>query len=95
VVARGGSGVVLVHRRFPADVSAPATSAHETTQFFFLLVALLLKVDLDGQGSSFFYSGIVGALSIFPFCLPVALKLYAYFFGTLEMRSLVNDNTWE
>ena len=63
-------------------------------QFFFLLVALLLKVNLDGEGSAAFFSGIVGMLSVLPVTLPVALTLYARLFGSLETRAVVSDNAW-
>ena len=44
--------------------------------FFFLLVALLLKVNLDGDSSKAFFSFIVGALTIIPVMIPVGIRLY-------------------
>jgi len=44
---------------------------------FFLLVALLLKVNLDEEGNAYFYTGIVGFLAIVPAVLPVLILIYA------------------
>ena len=64
--------------------------------FFFLLVALLLKVNLDDSGDSRFYVGIVGALSIFPLSMPMVVTLYMRSRRTgLEGRMLAKDAEWE
>ena len=42
-------------------------------------VVLLLKVNLDGDSSASFYSGIVSFLSIAPVALPSAMSLYLKF----------------
>ena len=44
--------------------------------FLFLFVALLLKVNLDGDSSASFYTGIVIFMSVLPVVLPVGLHLY-------------------
>jgi hypothetical protein len=44
-----------------------------------LLVALLMKVNLDGEGSSYFFTGIVAFLTIFPVFLPVVLQAVTFF----------------
>ncbi len=49
--------------------------------FFFLFVALLLKVNMDGKGDSGFFSYIVGFMSIVPIALPILIKAYLKFFG--------------
>ena len=44
--------------------------------FFFMFVALLLKVQVDGsQSDSSFFTAIVGVMSIAPVVLPIVLKL--------------------
>ncbi len=85
-------------RRCSAHLRARAAAhcaACPRPQFFVLLVALLLKVNLDGEGGSRFFGGIVGVLIFVPVALPILLKLYVRFFGDTEMRMLVNDSTWE
>ena len=62
--------------------------------FFLLLVALLLKVNLDGTGGSAYFSGIVGALMIVPIALPVFIKLWLKVFGTMQSRLSVKETTW-
>ena len=58
--------------------------------------ALLLKVNLDGQGDSMFFSGIVGTLSLVPTALPVIISLYVRLRrGGLEGRMLVKDASFE
>jgi hypothetical protein len=62
--------------------------------FFVLLVALLLKVNLDDEGGSGFFTGIVGVLCLVPIALPVLLQLYARFcVGGLDARTMVRDNS--
>jgi hypothetical protein len=64
--------------------------------FLLLLVALLLKVDLDGEGGARFYGGIVSALCVAPVALPLAMRLYLRFMGGgLEARALVRDAGWD
>ena len=71
-------------------------SATQVNLFFVLLVALLLKVNLDGEGDARFFSGIVGALCLMPVCMPVALRLYTRFGGEgSEARAIVRENDWE
>ena len=44
--------------------------------FFFMFVALLLKVQVDGsQSDSSFFTATVGVMSIAPVVLPIVLKL--------------------
>ena len=63
--------------------------------FLLLLVALLLKLDVDGQGDARFFSGIVSALCVVPVALPLAIRLYLRFVGGgLEARALVKDAAW-
>jgi hypothetical protein len=58
--------------------------------FAFLFVALLLKVNLDGDGSRFFFTGIVGALTVLPVLVPVLLQAYIRLggFGGVDAREL-------
>ena len=66
----------------------------QSNLFFYLLVALLLKVNLDGTGSSTFFSGIVGALSLMPLVLPIAIKMYVSFAGNnMEMKEMMKSGT--
>lgn len=51
-------------------------AAAQLNLFLFLEVALLLKVDLDGDNSASYYSGIVSALALLPIVLPFALQAY-------------------
>lgn len=52
------------------------TDARATDLFFFMFVALLLKVQVDGsQSDSSFFTAIVGVMSVAPVVLPIALKL--------------------
>ena len=44
--------------------------------FLFLFVALLLKVNLDGDSSARYYTGIVVFMSVLPVVLPFGLQLY-------------------
>jgi hypothetical protein len=44
-----------------------------------MLTALILKVDLDGQGDSYFFTGIVAFLTLSPIALPVGMQLLAMF----------------
>ena len=63
--------------------------------FLLLLVALLLKLDVDGEGDARFFSGIVTALCIFPIGMPFLIRMYLRFVGGgLEARSLVRDSSW-
>ncbi len=54
--------------------------------FFFLFVALLLKVNLDGEGGSNFFSFIVGIMSVVPIALPIFIKVWLKLFGNLEAK---------
>ena len=63
--------------------------------FFVLFVALLLKVDLDGQGSARFFGGIVAVMAILPIALPLVMRAYIQMYGSLEMRMLVKDSKWD
>jgi hypothetical protein len=59
-----------------AALSACLTDARAADLFFFMFVALLLKVQVDGsQSDSSFFTAIVGVMSIAPVVLPVVLKL--------------------
>ena len=60
----------------------------------FLFVALLLKVDVDGQSGSGFFTAIVGALSIVPIALPLFIKVWLKLYGGLEARMAVKDSEW-
>jgi hypothetical protein len=58
--------------------------------FAFLFVALLLKVNLDGDGSRLFFTGIVGAMTVLPVLVPVLLQAYIRLggFGGVDAREL-------
>ena len=69
--------------------------ATQLNLFFLLLVALLLKLNVDGEGGSFFFSGIVSALCVLPVAIPLLLRLYMRLGGGgLEARALMRDNEW-
>ena len=61
----------------------------------FLFVALLLKVDVDGENKSAFFSFVVGALSIVPIALPVLIKVWLKLYGSLDARMAVKDASWD
>ena len=61
----------------------------------FLFVALLLKVDVDGQNKSAFFSFVVGALSIVPVVLPILIRLWLKLYGSLDARMAVKDASWD
>ena len=70
-------------------------AATQLNLFLLLLVALLLKVNLDGAGDARFFSGILGTLIILPLVLPLATRFYLRFQGGgLEGRSLMRDAEW-
>ena len=69
--------------------------AAQVNLFCVLLVALLLKVNLDGEGDKRFFTGVVGALTLLPTCLPVLLRLYARLGGGgIDARNAVRDSDW-
>ena len=52
------------------------TDARAADLFFFMFVALLLKVQVDGsQSDSSFFTAIVGVMSIAPVVLPIVIKV--------------------
>jgi hypothetical protein len=51
-------------------------AAAQLNLFLYLEVALLLKVNLDGDNSAQFYTGVVSALMLLPMLLPFALQAY-------------------
>ena len=63
--------------------------------FFFLLVALLLKVNLDGDSSKDFFSYIVGVLTVVPIVIPIGIRLYIRLGGFSsqgkEMKRIFTD----
>ena len=64
--------------------------------FLLLLVGVLLKLNIDGEGDSHFFSGIVTALCIVPIGMPFLIRMYLRFVGGgLAARSLVRDTTWD
>ena len=60
----------------------------------FLFVALLLKVNVDGESNSSFFSFVVGVLSIVPIALPVLIKIWLKLYGNLEARMATKDAEW-
>lgn len=63
--------------------------------FFLLFVALLLKLNVDGEQDGDFFGGIVIAVCTVPVILPFAMRLYLRFVGGgLEARALVRDAAW-
>lgn len=109
LIATGSAGQVVVglliafaalllnlhYKPFADDTLNTVNTLAQLNLFFVLFVALLLKVDLDGSGSSSFFSFVVGALTIVPIALPVLLKLYIKLYGGLEARMLANDSAWD
>ena len=70
--------MLLLNSRFKPYAAELLNSVNVYAQLnltLFLLVALLLKVDLDQRGSASFYTGIVAFLSIVPVLLPMLLLL--------------------
>ena len=64
--------------------------------FLLLLVGVLLKLNIDGEGDAHFFSGLVTALCIVPIGMPFLIRMYLRFVGGgLEARSLVRDTTWD
>ena len=53
----------------------------QLTLFLFLFVALLLKVNLDGDSSATFFTSIVVFLSVLPVVLPFGLQAYIHLGG--------------
>ena len=81
---------------FADDALNNVNTLAQLNLFFFLLVALLLKVNLDGENDSRFYVGIVGTLSIFPLSMPMVIALYMRSRRAgLEGRMLVKDTEFE
>jgi hypothetical protein len=60
----------------------------------YLLVALLLKVNLDQRGNAYFFTGIVSFLAIVPITLPVVLTLYAAMQG-MSAGKVFEDAAWD
>ena len=56
-----------------------------------LLVALLLKVNLDGEGGGYFFSGIVGFLTIFPVLMPMLMYAVTFFSDDEEAEEEGDD----
>lgn len=80
---------------YAAEALNNVNQAAQLNLFLVLLVALLLKVNLDGEGDNHFFTGIVGALCIAPVCLPVLVRLYVRArSGGVEARTLMRDNQW-
>jgi predicted outer membrane repeat protein len=72
----------------------------QTNLFFVLFVALLLKVDLDGDNTAGYFTGIVGCLTLVPIVCPFTLSVYLHFggFRTDEFRGakgLIEDAKFE
>ena len=61
----------------------------------FLFVALLLKVNVDNEGSAGFFNAVVGGMSILPIVLPLGIKAYMVMYGDSEARAIGRDNAWE
>ena len=81
---------------FAEDALNTVNTLAQLNLFFFLLVALLLKVNLDGEGDARFYTGIVGFLSIFPISMPMVISFYMRSRRTgLEGRMLVKDAAFD
>ena len=60
----------------------------------FLFVALLLKVNVDNEGSAGFFNAVVGGMSILPIALPLGIKAYLVFYGEREARAIGRDSAW-
>ena len=68
--------------------------------FLFLFVALLLKVNLDGDNSAAFFTGIVVFLSVVPVSMPFALQAYIRLGGfsgedAIDAKDLAEGGTFE
>jgi len=61
----------------------------------FLFVALLLKVNVDNEGSAGFFNAVVGGMSILPIALPLGIKAYLVIYSNREARAIGRDNAWE
>ena len=64
--------------------------------FFFLFVALLLKVDLDGDNTASYFTGIVSVMMLVPVVLPVAITAYLNLgaFNTEDAKDVMADATF-
>ena len=77
-------------------------------------MALLLKVNVDNEGSAGFFNGVgasepslpfraslshapplVAFLSIVPIAIPIVIKIWMKFYGSMESRMMVKDAAWE
>jgi Transient receptor potential (TRP) ion channel len=93
LIAPGSAGQVLVglliaffallaNLRLRPYATARMNMMNQTAQlnmFFFLLVGLVLKVDMDSSASSYFYAGIVFFLTIVPVALPILVSVWNFF----------------
>jgi hypothetical protein len=61
----------------------------------FLFVALLLKINVDNEGSAGFFNAIVGGMSILPIALPLGVKAYITLYGNAESRAIGRDAAWD
>ena len=67
--------------------------------FFFLFVALLLKVNLDGDQSASFFTAIVSVMTIVPVLLPFSMQAYIKLGGfnkedTIDLKDAAEEGTW-
>ena len=61
----------------------------------FLFVALLLKVNVDNEGSAGFFNVVVGCMSILPIALPLGIKVYMVCYGSSEARAITRESAWQ
>jgi hypothetical protein len=58
-------------------------------------VALLLKVNLDGENASSLFSYVVGVMTVVPISLPLFIRVWLRMYGSMEARMLVKDSSFE
>jgi hypothetical protein len=55
-----------------------------------LFVALLLKVNVDNEGSAGFFNGLVGFLCVIPIAMPVLIPIGTLLFGNKDATELMS-----
>lgn len=87
--------MVMAKRPYAERSLNSAAVLAQINLFFVLLVALLLKVDLDNQGDPSYYGGLLALLVIVPVALPVLVMVYNQASGSgSEGSRIVKDSSW-
>jgi hypothetical protein len=92
---RAQCAATSVYALFPHEHAGGIDVARCVTRARTRLPRRPAQVNLDGEGDATFFTGIVATMSIVPIALPVVLQLYIRFFGGLDARMMMGDNSWE